>query len=118
MLNLEENNYELIFKDWNTEDSSNSDFSLDFPYQYLFKSKTEKSIIWISLKEEALNVEFYYDCKDSELEKKIIELNHRIRTNFGLLRTPTFKVLTKNRVGFQTEDVRTEECKLPIKPNC
>lgn len=114
LLSLEENNYELIFKHWNVEDSSNADFSLDFPYKYLFKSKVSKSIITISLMDDTLEVGFYYDCKDLELEKEIIELNHRIRTNMGLLRAPTFKVLTKNRAGFQTEDVRTEKIEIDI----
>ncbi len=116
-LNLTDKNYELIFKDWQTEDAKNADFSADYPYQLLYKSKIQKSIIWISLNYETLQIKFYYDCNDKVLEEDIIALNHTIRNKFGLEKAPTFKVLTHNNRDFDTEDVRTEKVAIEIDKN-
>ncbi|MFK7747411.1 MAG: AAA family ATPase [Kordia sp.] len=110
-LNFQLNSLEIVFKNWNTEDAKNADFSKDFAYQYLLKSTTKKLLIWISLEQEELDVEFYYDNSDSELEQWIIEMNHTLRTTFGLDRTPVFKVLSRDNRNFFTEDVRTEDFK-------
>ncbi|KAB1160491.1 AAA family ATPase [Tenacibaculum aiptasiae] len=117
ILNLKNGDYELVFKNWNTEDSNNADFSSDFPYQFLFKSISNKCIIWISLEYETLKIDFYYDCKDSNLEKYIINQNHKVRSELGMPKTPTFKVLTKDAGGFETEDVGTEKIELDIAKN-
>ncbi len=117
LINLTNHNYELVFKDWSTEDSSNADFNKDYTYQLLYKSINRKSTIWISLEDDTLSVDFLYDCKDSELEKWVIKMNHELRKEFGLSRTPTFKVLTKSHSNFQTEDVRTEEIKINLNDN-
>ena len=117
LIDLTNNNYELVFKDWNTEDSSNSDFDKDFAYQLLFKSIDKKSTIWISLEHDTLSIDFLYDCKDADLENWIIEINHELRKKFGLSRTPVFKVLTKAHSNFHTEDVRTEEVQINLKDN-
>lgn len=117
LMNLSKNNYELIFQDWSTEDSSNADFGKDYPYQLLYKSTQQKSIIWISLEDDTLSVYFLYDCSDTVLEKWVIEMNHTLRTNLGLSRTPTFKVLTKSHSNFHTEDVRTEKTVVDIVRN-
>jgi hypothetical protein len=103
---------EVIFKNWNTEDAKNADFSRDFPFQYLLKSTSEKLIIWLSLENDELTVDFLYDNSNLELEKWVIATNHKLRTKFGLNRTPVFKVLSRNNSNFYTEDVRTEsfEC--------
>ncbi len=117
LLNLTNNNYEIVFKDWSTEDSSNADFDKDFTYQLLYKSIKRKSTIWISLENDTLSIDFLYDCKDSKLENWIIKMNHELRKEFGLSRTPTFKVLTKTHSNFQTEDVRTEKVKINLVDN-
>ncbi len=117
LINPSENDYELVFKNWNTEDASNADFQQDFPYQLLYKSIKKKSIIWISLEDDTLAINFLYDCKDASLEDWIIEMNHKLRNSFGLSRTPIFKVLTKNHSSFQTEDVRTEKTEMNLREN-
>ncbi|SNR14697.1 AAA family ATPase [Tenacibaculum jejuense] len=117
LLDLENEDYDLILKNWNTEDSNNADFSLDFPYQFLFKSNTQKCLIWISLQYEKLDVDFLYDCNHAELEQYVINKNHKLRTALGMSRAPTFKVLTKDRAGFDTEDVRTEDISIDIDTN-
>ncbi len=117
LLNLVEDNYRQIFKNWSTEDSCNADFTRDYPYQILFKSLKSKSLIWVSLESDTLSVEFLYDCKDSTLEKWIVEKNHLLRQTFGLSRKPKFKVLTKSNNHFDTEDVNTEDTKLNLARN-
>lgn len=115
--NLAENEYEIVYKIWKTEDSNNADFAKDYPNKILFKSRNKKSVIWIDLSNDTLYVEFLYDCKDLALENWILKLNHSLRKKFGLSRSPTFKVLTKNRSGFQTEAVRTESINVDIENN-
>lgn len=117
VLNLANENYDLVFKHWNIEDTSDADFKKDFPYQLLYKSSTKKSIIWITLEDETASITFLYDCSDTDLENWIIDRNHLIRKNFGLFRTPTFKVLTKSYTNFHTENVRTEKVEIDVKTN-
>lgn len=99
---------EVVFKNWNTEDAKNSDFSRDFPYEYLLKSKTKSLLIWLSLQYDQLYVEFLYDQADMDLEQWVISTNHRLRGKFGMNRTPVFYVLSRNGGRFFTEEVRTE----------
>lgn len=117
LLNLSKNGYDLVFKNWSTEDSNNADFSKDYPYEHLFRSLNKKALIWISLQDDTLSVEFLYDCKDIELEDWIVKMNDNLRKEFGLSRSPTFKVLVKSRSNFGTEEVRTEKVDLNLKNN-
>lgn len=99
---------EVVFKHWNTEDTKNADFSKDFPSEYLLKSTSKNLVIWLSLEVDVLTVDFLYDHADAELEKWVLSTNHKLRTKFGLSRTPVFKVLSRNSSNFYTEEVRTE----------
>ncbi len=116
-LNFPKNGYELIFKNWNTEDSSNADFDKDFPYELLLKSINKKGLIWISLDNDTLDIDFLYECKDVDLENWVIAMNDKLRKEFGLSRTPTFKVLTKCHSSFVTEKVRTDKIEINIDEN-
>gem|GEM_PF-611614 len=113
-MQLSPDDYEAVFKDWYTEDSSDSDDDTDYPYQILFKGKASKSLVWISLEDDTLYLQFLYDCRDSTLEAWVLEMYHKLRKEFGLSKKPTFKVLTKGRSRFQTEDVRTEKIQVNI----
>lgn len=116
-VDLDTHELEVIFKHWITEDVNSSDFSKDFPYEYLFKSKSKKLIIWISLENDELEADFLYDVSDLELEKWVIETNHKLRTKFGESRTPVFNVLSRNSNNFFTEDVRTENFEVDVLTN-
>ena len=117
LIDTSSNNFSIVFKNWNTEDSKDSDFNRDFPFELLYKSENKKSIIWISLENDTLSVVFYYDCKDIVLEEWIIATNHKLRKKFGLSRTPVFKVLSKEHGSFHTQDVRTEKIAVNIEMN-
>lgn len=100
---------EVVLKNWSTENNSNADFSKDFPYQYLLKSSSKKLILWLSLYNDELSVNFLYDAADTKLETWVVETNHKLRSKFGLDRTPVFKVLTRAHSDFYTEDVKTNQ---------
>jgi len=116
VLSLEKENFNIVFKHWKTEDSSNADNSKDFPFVYLYKSNKEKCIVFISLENDTLKVKMLYDCINIELEKWVLNTNHKLRSNFGLKRTPTFKVLIKHHM-FDTENVKSQETIIDIDKN-
>ena len=105
----------VVFKHWNTQDTKAADYSEDFPYQYLLKSKAKKLLIWLSLEFDQLYVDTLYDASDVELEQWVIATNHKLRTRFGLDRTPGFKVLSRNDNGFFTQEVKTDSFECDIK---
>lgn len=114
LLNLEQQGMSLVFKYWKTDDSSNADTSKDFPYQYLFKSHDKHLLIWVSLDYDDLDVVFYYDLTDPAVEAWVLETNHQVRKTFGESKTPVFKVLSRNKHNFFTEDVRTDTFKVDV----
>lgn len=117
IVNLSESEYTLVVKNWMTEDEGDVTIEEDFPHQFLYKSISQKSIIWINFASMTLKVDFYFDCQDAELEKESIERNDKLRKAFGLKRTPTFNVLTKCSDRFSTEEVRTEKVSIDIDSN-
>lgn len=106
---------EVVFKNWNTEDTKNADFSKDFIYQYLFKSQSEKLLVWVDLDGDRLAVEFLYEADNQEVEAWVTATNHAIRSVFGEERAPVFKVLSKDGSSFFTEDVKTKDFDLNIE---
>lgn len=115
VMNFPSEDYKIMLKGWNTEDSCDSDSSKDFTYQLLFKSEKQKSLIWIDIEDDTLTVDFYYDCNDEELEHWVIRKNSELRKAFGLSQKPTFKVLTNSHSTFHTEDVRTEHVNVDVE---
>ena len=116
-MDLDSQQLVLIFKNWNTEDSKNADFSKDFPYQYLYKSENQRLVIWIALDYGQLKVDFYYDTTNEALEQWVIATNHRLRSEFGTERMPVFKVLVKDSHGYDTDDVKTQPFKIDVHKN-
>ena len=116
-LNLSNQGYEIVYKNWLTEDTSNADHSGDYPCEQFFQSTVQKSMIWILLSNDILKINFYYDVKDTVLEKWVITTNHKIRSTFGKEKTPTFKVLTRNGSYFDTEEVETKKFEIEVKDN-
>lgn len=115
ILDLKPDAYELVFKNWNTEDASNSDFSKDFAYQQLYKGLQSECIIWINCDNDMLEIDFLYNCTDVALEQWVVECNHLIRTKFGLERTATFNVLTRSHNSFDVSEVRTEDITIDVE---
>lgn len=116
-LKLDSTQFELVFKNWTTEDTRNSDLNKDYPYKQLYKGIDKACIVWIRLEDDVLDIEFLYDCKHSEIEEWVIQKNHVLRNKFGLDNMPKFKVLTKKHNHFETESVRTEHITIDIKGN-
>ncbi|MCB0631174.1 MAG: AAA family ATPase [Saprospiraceae bacterium] len=108
LLKFEQQGLEIVFKHWTTDDSNNADHSKDYPYEYLYKSRGKHLLVWLTLQHGELEVEFLYDQADTELEAWVIHTNHQLRTTFGISQAPVFKVLSRDKHSFFTEDVRTD----------
>jgi Cdc6-like AAA superfamily ATPase len=104
-----------VFKNWTTDDVKNADSSNDYAFEYLMKSETKKLVLWISLNYNELKVDFLYDVSDKALEQWIIATNSKLRTKFGIKKSPVFKVLSRDKSTFFTEDVPTDESQLIIE---
>ena len=117
VMNLAEESFELQYKYWTTEDNSNADFSEDYPHTLFYKGLKQHVMIKISLTFNELDVNFFYDYRDAELEKWVIEKNHTLRVKFGDFKKATFKVLTKDSHGFETEDVNMDEISIDHNAN-
>lgn len=115
LLNLEQQGMEAVYRHWTTENSSNADTSKDYPYEYLFKSSHKKLLIWICLRCEDLDINFYYDLTDPELENQVVEMNQQLRSTFGINKVPVFQVLSHNQHNFYTEDIRTNGFKVDVE---
>jgi len=96
-----------VLRNWQTKDAKNTLEEEDYPYQYLFKSEESRLLLWISLNNDELYVEFAYDVANPTIEKWVLDTNHQLRSNFGEMKTPTFKVLSHNGKRFVTEKVNT-----------
>jgi len=99
---------EIAFKNWNTSDYKNTEMSEDYPFKYLFQSNTKKLIVWISLDNNTLYIDFLYEANDKAVEKWILETNHKLRVSLGETKAPSFKILSNNRHGFYTEEVNSK----------
>ena len=107
-LNVEKLKLKAVFKNWRTEDDQDAEVAQDYPFQYLFKSEAHKLLVWISLDNNELYMDFHYDAEELTLEQQVLALNHTFREKFGEKKAPTFKVLTHNARHFATEDVKSE----------
>ena len=114
LIDIQTFDLEVVFKTWNTEDAKNADFSKDFIYQYMFKSRTEKLLVMVDLDGDRLAVEFLYEASNQQVEEWVKATNHAIRSEFGEERGPVFKVLSKDGSSFFTEDVKTKDFDLDI----
>jgi len=117
LIKPKQNDFELVYKKWSTEDSNNSDHSKDYPFLLLYKNLKTKCTLKVVLDDDTLEIEFLYDCSDLELEKWVIDTNHLVRSKFGLASAPSFKVLTKSGSHFDTEEVRTQRTEIDINHN-
>jgi hypothetical protein len=106
---------EVIFKHWRPKNRKDADVSKDYPYQYLWKSKSKNLIVWACLDYKGIDVEMLYDSSDQELEQWVISTNHRLRTKFGYIKVPVFKVLSKDKGDFRTQNVTTENFEADIQ---
>lgn len=112
-LDFEKLKLNQVFKNWSTEDDKDADASRDYPYQYLLKSDVKNLLIWVSLDDDELFVEFLYDAADLPLEQAIISGHQRLREKFGKRKSPVFKVLTYDSC-FCTENVKCEFLRVNI----
>lgn len=99
---------EVVFKTWMTEDDKDSKLSSDFPFEYLLKSETNHLIVWVTLENNFLNVNFLYDVADKATEQWVLSTNHKLRSSLGENKAPTFQILSKTKDNFRTKEVKLE----------
>lgn len=98
----------VVFKHWMTEDDKDSTLSSDYPYEYLLKSERHNLVVWISLENNYLDVDFLYDAADVAAEEWVLSTNHKLRTSLGEKKSPTFRILSKVKDNFRTKEVKLE----------
>lgn len=114
LLELDSNQIEIVFKKWMTEDDKDSELSSDYVFEYILKSDKKRLIIWVSLDNNYLNVDFLYDVSDKATEEWVLATNHKLRTHLGENKSPTFKILSKNKGSFRTKEVKLERFEFDV----
>jgi DNA replication protein DnaC len=109
LIDLNSIELEVVFKKWMTEDDKDSELSSDYVFEYIFKSESNRLIVWVSLDNNYLNVDFLYDVSNTVTEKWVISTNHKLRTSLGENKSPTFKILSKSNGSFRTKEVKLEK---------
>lgn len=114
IIDLKSVELEVIFKNWMTEDDKDSEASNDYAFEYLLKSDTKHLVLWVALDNNYLNVDFLYDVSDASAEEWVLSTNHKLRTHLGENKSPTFKILSKNKGNFRTKEVKLEKFEFDV----
>lgn len=114
LLDFSSNKLDVVYKKWMTEDDKDSELLSDYPFEYLLKNEAKRLIVSVTLENNYLNVEFYYDISYSETEEWVLAMNHKLRANLGENKSPTFKILSKSKDNFRTKEVKLEKFEFDI----
>lgn len=106
-IGLEKYGFEPCFKYWMTLDFQDADLTDDHVFEYLFKSRPSRMLIYMWFRDNSATIDFLYDVGLQETESWLLETNHRLRSTFGIPKTPKFKVLVYQDGVFNTENVST-----------
>jgi hypothetical protein len=99
--------FELIFKNWTTNDFQDTKEPGDYAFEYVYKSKMEHMLIQITFLPSMLHIHFLYDVNSPETEEWVLEINRHLRATHVSPKIPKFKVLIHQEGMFGTEDVNT-----------
>jgi len=99
--------FDMVFKNWITDDTQNAKLSDDYAYEYVFKSQPARMLIHLVFHANSLQIDFLYDIASPQSEDWLLETNHLLRSTFGIPKTPKFKVLVFQDSMFGTENVNT-----------
>lgn len=105
---------EVVTKSWSTKDDQDTELSSDYVFQYLFKSTSKRLVVWVSLQNNFLDVEFLYDAALKDTEEWVVSMNHTLRKELGEKKSPTFRILSKVKDSFKTKEVKLEKFELDI----
>ena len=108
-LDLDRFSFETVFKNWSTEDFKNALPTDDYPFEYVFKSESGQMIVHLNAREGFVTIDFYYNVDRADCEQWILETNQNLRSKFGPIKQPKFKVLMQQEGMFGTEDVNTND---------
>jgi ATPase family associated with various cellular activities (AAA) len=111
-MELDKFGFNVVFKNWSTEDFQNSQPSDDYVFEYVFKSESGHMLIHFTARDLAyITVEFLYDHERKESEDWVLAMNHKLRSKFGAPKKPQFKVLMHQDGMFGMEEVSTNDFK-------
>jgi hypothetical protein len=99
--------FELIFKNWTTNDFQDTKEPGEYAFEYVYKSQSERMLLQVTFLPSMLHIHFLYDVNNPETEKWILETNHHLRATHVSPKIPKFKVLVYQEGMFGTEDVNT-----------
>lgn len=106
-LELEQNNFKTVIKNWRTENSKDAKLDDDYVYEYILKSESRQMLIHLLSQRKMMQIHFLYNHEDSATEQWILEKNHSLRTKYGHEKKPGFKVLVSSEGRFYTDDIDT-----------
>lgn len=106
-LDLEQNGFSVVYKNWDTEDFQNAKAENDYAHEYVFKSTDMRTLVYISARIDQVILDFLYDASDNRAEQWVLQTNNKLRSLFGKPKSPKFKVLIHQEGVFDTEDVNT-----------
>ncbi len=106
-IDLQKYGFEPCYRGWMTEDFRDGSISDDYVWNHLFKSEAGRMVIRMLFLDNELTIDFLYDVSRPETEAWLLETNHKLRSAFGIPKTPKFKVLVLQEGYFSTENVDT-----------
>ena len=93
-MELEKFNFDIVFKNWSTEDFQNSQSSDDYVFEYVFKSEGGRMLIHFTARDFSyITVEFLYDHTLKNSEDWVLSMNHKLRSKFGAPKNRNSKYL-------------------------
>jgi len=110
-IDLQKFGFDIVYKNWVTDESKKLKSPEDYAYEYLFKSDTERMLLHLTSHGNSLDIEILYDVTNKTSEAWILETSRMLRDKFRDPKTPKFKVLIHQDNGFNTEDVETGDFK-------
>ncbi len=110
-MGVESMGFTIVLKNWSTEDFQNAQPDEDYASEYLFKNEAMRLLVHFICREVYTTIDFFYDASQTESEAWMLSTNHKLRSKYGALKQPKFKVLMHQDGMFGTEDVNTNDFK-------
>ncbi len=107
----------VVYKDWRIAKQSDVKDGDDFVRYAYFSSDSSSLCVEIETYTESASVEFYYDQKDTRLEKWVFTEINKLRMKFGKPKHPVFRVLTKSRDSYKTRVVDIDHANIDLEAN-
>ena len=105
---------ELISKKWHHSRSKSGKAQEDYEYVHVYGSPTRPLMLDLALDGDQLRVDFYFDCRDTDIEEWAQRQLLTVRKEFGEETSPVFRVLKRIKTGFDTEKVNIDRFEVDL----